>query len=184
MSSLTEFFEASTITRGKLVGVDDSARGQTLEVEGYGGERFSKVLRAQSHGFSSHPPIDAVGQFLRLGSSDRLVALGFENETRPVSSPAGTAVLYDANGNTIFAKGGEGLKMRAKAGGIEVEADTGSISLKRGDMQVSLGPDRIEFGLSGGLKVVLTPGRVDLGGEGGARVMTDAGFSSKVFAIL
>lgn len=184
MSDITEFWDASSITRGKIRAVTDSARGQTLDVEGFTGERFSKVLRGQPHGFSSHPPVDAVGHFLRLGSSDRLVALGFESGARPVDSPPGTAVLYDDKGNTIFAKGADGVKMRAKAGGIEVEAETGNITLKRGGMSATLSDDRIEFSLASGLKIVLTPGRVDLGGEGGARVATESGFSNKVYAVL
>lgn len=184
MSDVTEFWDASSITRGKIRAVTDSARGQTLDVEGFTGERFSKVLRGQPHGFSSHPPVDAIGHFMRLGSSDRLVALGFESGARPVNSPPGTAVLYDDKGNTVFAKGADGVTMRATQGGVAIEAETGNITLKRGGMTATLSDERIEFSLASGLKVVLTPGRVDLGGEGGHRVATESGFSSKVFSIL
>lgn len=181
---ITEFGEASTFTRGRIVAVDDSKRGQTLTVEGYPGERFTGVLRDQPHGFSSVPPVGAVGWFERVGSSDRLRAIGYDSDKRPLSSPPGSAVLYDDKGNTIFAKGADGVTVRAKEGGIQVEAETGTISMKRGGMQVTMSDTRIEFGLADGLKVILTPGRVDLGGEGGARVATESGPSNKVFAIL
>jgi phage gp45-like len=184
MSSVTEFGEASTFTRGEIVSIDDSARGQTMTVRGYRGETFTKVLRDQPHGFSSVPPIGATGWFERIGSSDRLRAIGFDSDKRPVASPDGSAVLYDSSGNVIFAKGADGVKMRAKAGGIEVEAETGNITLKRGGMTATLSDQRVEFALASGLKVVMTPTRVDLGGEGGARVATDSGLSSKVFAVL
>jgi len=184
MTDVTEFWDASSITRGKIRAVTDSARGQTLDVEGFTGERFSKVLRGQPHGFSSHPPVDAVGHFLRLGSSDRLVALGFESVARPVNSPPGTAVLYDDKGNTVFAKGADGVTMRATTGGVAIEAESGTVSLKRGNMQATISDNRIEIGFASGETIVLTPGRVDLGGEGGARVATESGFSNKVFAVL
>lgn len=163
----TEFFAASEVTRGKIVSVDDSGDGQTVTVEGYRGERFSEVLRGQSHGFSSHPPVGAVGHFLRLGSSDRLVAIGHETPSRPRSIPPGAGVLYDASGNLIFAKGGEGVRIKAVAGGVMVEADSGTITMKRGDLTVTMSDTRI-----------------DLGGPGGTSVVTLAGPSNKVFAIL
>lgn len=181
---ITEFGEASTFTRGEIVAVDDSARGQTLTVKGYRGETFTKVLRDQPHGFSSVPPVGSTGWFERVGSSDRLRALGYDSDKRPLASPVGTAVLYDAAGNTIFARGSDGVKIKAAAGGVAVEAETGTISLKRGGMQATLSDERIELALASGLKVVLTPGRVDLGGEGGARVVTESGLSDKVFAVL
>lgn len=88
--------ESSTITRGTLVSVDDSGDGQKVTVKGFAGEQFSEVLRAQTHGFSSNPPADAAGHFLRLGSSDRLVALGFETPDRPRDLPPGTSSFYNA----------------------------------------------------------------------------------------
>ncbi|CAN7315585.1 phage baseplate assembly protein [Bosea sp. LjRoot9] len=164
---ITEFGEASTVTRGKVVAINDSARGQTITIDGYSGERFTGVLRGQPHGFSSHPPIGSIGYFLRQGSSDRLTAIGYESEGRPVNSPVGTAVLYDDNGNQIFAKGSDGVSIKAVNGGVMVESDTGTITLKRGT-----------------LTVTVSATRVDLGGTGGQAVQTVGGPSTKVFAIL
>lgn len=98
MSEVTEFGEASTITRGRIVSVDDSGETQTLTAEGYAGERFSEVQRPQAHGFSSHPPEGATGTFLRMGSSDRLMALGYETPSRPRNLPPGVPALYNADG--------------------------------------------------------------------------------------
>lgn len=98
MSEVTEFFDASTITRGKIRSVDDAGATQKLEAEGYASERFSDVLRPQQHGFSSNPPDGAVGVFARMGSSDRLMALGYETEGRPRNLPRGATALYNADG--------------------------------------------------------------------------------------
>ncbi|QEL26158.1 hypothetical protein FQV39_28770 [Bosea sp. F3-2] len=98
MTDVTEFGEASTITRGRIVAVDDSGETQKLTAEGYAGERFSEVQRPQAHGFSSHPPEGAIGTFLRMGSSDRLMALGYEMPSRPRNLPPGVPALYNADG--------------------------------------------------------------------------------------
>lgn len=90
--------ESSTITRGTLVAVDDSGPWQKITVRGFAGEEFSEVLRAQSHGFASNPPVGATGTFLRHGSSDRLTALGFEAEGRAKDLPPGASALYNADG--------------------------------------------------------------------------------------
>lgn len=94
----SEFWSASSVSRGRIVSVDDSGENQTVVVAGFRGERFSGVLRGQPHGYSSNPPVDAVGNFLRLGSSDRLVALGYETPGRPRDLPTGSPALYNADG--------------------------------------------------------------------------------------
>lgn len=90
--------ESSTFTRGTIVSVDDSGPWQKIKVRGFKGEEFSDVLRAQSHGFSSNPPVGSTGNFMRLGSSDRLFAMGFEGEGRVKDLPTGVPALYNADG--------------------------------------------------------------------------------------
>ncbi len=90
--------ESSTFTRGTIVSVDDSGPWQKIKVRGFAGEEFSDVLRAQSHGFASNPPVGAVGNFMRAGSSDRLFAMGFEGEGRAKDLPPGVPALYNADG--------------------------------------------------------------------------------------
>ncbi|TCR69686.1 phage baseplate assembly protein [Bosea sp. BK604] len=172
----SEFWAASELSRGKLSKVDDSGDGQFVDFAGYRGESFTKVLRPQPHGFSSHPPADAVGIFMRHGSSDRLSAIGFETPSRPRSIPAGTAVLYDAAGNLIFAKGGEGVRLTAAQGGVTVTASAGNVLVESTSGTITL--------KRGGMVVIVSDTRIDLGGPGGQRVATEAGFSNKVFAIL
>lgn len=98
---MSEFTLASEITRGKITAVDDSGDAQTIKAQGYAGEAFTGVRRSQPHGFSSHPPVGAVGEFARLGSSDRVVALGFETPGRPKNLPAGAVALYNADGTIM-----------------------------------------------------------------------------------
>ena len=150
-------WDAPTITRFKVISTDDSGDSQTISAEGYSGETFTKVYRAQPHGSSSHPPVGAVGHGLRMGSSDRLLMLGFETPGRPKNLLEGQKVLYDSSGNMIFCK---------TADGIRVSAATGTVEITRGPM-----------------KVIISATRVDLGGPGGSGVMTSSGPSSKVFAI-
>lgn len=152
------FDSSSTFTRGRLVSLDDTGEHQRMVVEGYAGERFSNVVRAQSHGFSSSPPAGAVGHFMRMGESDRVFALGYETPQRPLNTIGGGAVLYDGTGNIVYAKMG---------GGVEVKANAGTVTLTRGS-----------------LSVTISQTRVDLGGPGGTAVLTQAGPSTKVFAIL
>jgi phage gp45-like len=168
------FAGATQITRGRLVSTDDSGEHQRLTFTGYAGEKLSDVVRAQPHGFTSHPPADAVGYMLRMGESDRVLALGFETPNRPRSVPPGTAALYDSSGNVIFAKAGQGIRIRAETGGMTIETPEGSVTIAggTGDMTITRGP----------MKLMMSATRIDLGGPGGAAVQTTAGPSSIVFA--
>lgn len=155
---MREFWDAPSITRFKLTKLDDSGDHQRLSAEGYSGETFTDVARAQPHGSSSNPPQGAVGWGLRMGASDRLLMLGFETANRPKNLRPGEQVLYDSSGNVIFCK---------TADGIRITAATGTVEITRGSM-----------------KIIISDNRIDLGGPGGARVATEAGFSNKVFAVL
>jgi phage gp45-like len=155
---MRDFYDSSLTFRARLVGIDDSGDQQLLDFEGFAGERFTKVARASFHGFSSNPPIGSVGWVQRIGSSDRLQALGFENTSRPRNTVSGGGVLHDEFGNIIYAK---------MAGGIEARVVNGKFEV---DVQ--------------GMKIIATAARIDLGGPGGFAVETVAGPSSKVFAIL
>ncbi len=155
---MRDLYDAPTITRAKLISVDDSGKHQLLDFEGYAGESFTKVARAQPHGVSSHPPAGAIGHILRMGSSDRLFAIGFETPGRPRDLPAGAQAIYDDGGNII---------RLTTADGISLDAATGVARLSRG-----------------GMSIIVSPDRIDLGGTGGSAVQTVAGPSSKVFAIL
>jgi phage gp45-like len=92
---------ANVFTRARLLGFDDSGDFQTANFRGFAGETYTKVHRIQPHGFSSHPPADAVGLMLRMGESDRALAFGFETPGRPRNVPQGGTALYDQHGNVL-----------------------------------------------------------------------------------
>jgi phage gp45-like len=155
---MRDLYDSSLILRGELTGLDDSGEQQLLSFKGFAGEEFTKVARAGVHGFSSSAPAGAVGYAARIGSSDRLLALGFETPGRPRGTVAGGAVLYDQAGSIVYAK---------MSGGVEIKAAAGSVEITRG-----------------ALKVIVSDTRIDLGGPDGQAVQTVSGPSSKVFAIL
>lgn len=145
----------ASIRRARVQEVDDSGTQQIFKkMSGLASELPEDIYRPQSHGLSSNPPKDSEGLFLALGGrSDRLIALGFEHkDNRPKDTPSGQTVLYDDKGNVIFAKGSDGILIKAKAGIVAVDP---------GGKNVYLGGD----GKSGNY----------------AKVMTESGPSSNVY---
>lgn len=83
------------LTRATLVEVDDSGSQQLLRLKGLHGEEFSKVYRFQPHGFSSVPAVGSEGVLLRMGETERMLALGFEAKTlRPKGNSAESTHVY------------------------------------------------------------------------------------------
>lgn len=144
------------LRRATVEEVDDSGSQQLVNMRGLKGERFTKVYRAQPHGFSSVPPEGSEAVLLALGGrSDRVIMIGAEHrDHRPRNLPGGAQALYGINGELISLIGGV---VRIVGATLMVEADT---------------------------KVVLKAPRVDLGEEGGDKVVTEAGPSSKVYAVV
>jgi phage gp45-like len=126
-----EFWHAPAITRARVKAVDDSGDHQTIDFTGHDGEEFTKVLRLQNHGFTSNPPDDSYGYFMRMGESDRLVALGFENKNRPKNLPRGAKAIYDQHGKVLkFVEtktdldGGDKDFRQRKVKKVQLDADT------------------------------------------------------------
>lgn len=95
------------IRRFTFSGVDDSGKESYADVEGMKDEKFTKVLRVQQHGFSSHPPkgSHAIGLALN-GSSDMLVIIGGESgDKRPSGTAEGDSMLYNGNGAKVHLEG-------------------------------------------------------------------------------
>lgn len=117
---MRDFHDAPAITRVKLAGLDDSGEHQVADFSGHKSESATRVLRLQQHGLTSNPPADAYGYALRMGESDRMVALGFETKDRPKNLPPGVTALYNAQGNilslhetrTDWNHGGKGYHLR------------------------------------------------------------------------
>lgn len=173
---MNEFHHAGAVTRGRIVRVDDAGDHQRIEVRGFAGELFTDVVRAQPHGFTSNPPVDAVGHFLRMGESDRLFALGFETPGRPRSIPAGGKALYDSSGKVLKFLPGDGVDL--DAAGQTVTIRNASVVKIEGTASVSMGV--------GSMWVNVTGGRVDLaasaaGGAAPVRMMTESGPSNVIW---
>lgn len=161
------------LTRATLLEVDDSGTQQMLRLKGLHGEEFSQVYRFQPHGFSSVPPVGSEGVLLRMGETERTLALGFEEKSKRIKGlPAGSGVLYDANGNFLKFVGNSasleavGQPFTIKVGTFTVEAN--EIVLKAGGNVARIRPGRIDLG------AMIAPNRV----------MTEAGPSSVVYAVV
>lgn len=152
----------SKARRARVVKVDDSGTQQKLDLRGLASDQPQKIVRIGQHGFTSNPPQDSEGILIALGGrSDRLMFLGGEHKDhRQKSLKAGQAVLYDDKGNVIFAKGSDGISVKAKNGLVEIASQ---------DNKVTISGQNIYLGGDGS-------------GGGYSRVMTEAGPSANVFA--
>lgn len=93
---------AWTISRATIEAVDDAGTQQLVRARGLRAETFTEVHRVQPHGLSAVPPVGSEGTFLRLGASERVLALGFENKQhRPRGLNPGEVALYDASGQMV-----------------------------------------------------------------------------------
>lgn len=167
------------LRRATLERLDDSGTQQIIKkMRGLASESPEDIFRAQTHGFSSHPPKGSEGLLLALGGrSDRMVALGFEHkDKRPKSLDEGGSALYDADGKIIkLVK----EKNYWDAGGKPVEITNATTIEIKGQTDITIGLD--------GRWIRIRPGRVDLGIESKDedapyKVMTEGGPSAIVYA--
>ena len=91
----------TSLFRAEHIAADDTGDIQTASAYGHASERLDAILRIQSHGFSSNPPVGSHGIGLRLrGESDLAVLLGLEHQdTRPRNLGVGDSALYNADGS-------------------------------------------------------------------------------------
>ena len=155
----------STVSRVRVVKVDDKKSQQFVNLKVRKSEEHDKVLSIQPHGFSSNPPNDTEGVLIQMGGrSDRsLLLLGSHEKHRPKETKAGGALLYDDKGNVVYSRGEDGISVNAKTGVVEVRSQNDKVTVKPG----------------GGKNVYL-------GGDGTdgsyAKVMTESGPSINVYA--
>lgn len=170
-----------TLRRARVDKIDDAAAQQIMKkLIGLKGDQPEDVYRAQSHGLTSHPPKGSEGLFLSLGGrSDRIMGLGFEHKDhRPKNLPEGGTALYDHSGKV--------LKMVKDQ--TELDAGGKPVVIKNATTIKIEGQSDVAIGVNGRW-IRIRPGRVDLGitsptGQADPAVMTDAGPSSKVFAVI
>lgn len=117
----------ATLRRAGVLKVDDSGEQQLVDLIGLASDKPRKVVRVLPHGFSSNPPLQSEGIFKSLGGrSDRGMFIGGEHsEYRQKNLTSGAAVLYDQNGNVIFANMQNGIQIDAKTGGVYVKPEPG-----------------------------------------------------------
>jgi phage baseplate assembly protein V len=91
------------LLRAILATVDDSGSQQLMKLTGLAGQTIGEAVRSQPFGLTSVPPAGAEALILAIGGGmDRAHALGVEHpQHRPTGNPAGSTVLYDANGNAV-----------------------------------------------------------------------------------
>ncbi len=87
------------LTRGTLESHDDSAGQQLIDARGLSGESFTKIYRPMQFGFTSNPPKGSDLALFRMGSSERILAMGVEHpDKRPKNLPDGVTAIYGADG--------------------------------------------------------------------------------------
>jgi phage gp45-like len=117
----------ATLRRASVQKVDDSGTQQLVNLIGLASDQPQKVVRVLPHGFSSNPPLQAEGIFKSLGGrSDRGMFIGGEHpQYRQKNVTSGAAVLYDQNGNIIYANMKDGIQISTKTGQIYVKPASG-----------------------------------------------------------
>lgn len=171
----------------ELTAVDDSGKQQTVSHYAFKGEDHSGVYRPQPFGMSSRPPKGSTGIVVSLGGErSRSVFLGGEHDDhRPRDLEEGEAKLYDAEGNLIYLSRKNGTKIKTVKGDTVIETDDGKLTLSsKGDKTLESKNGKVTMKASGDV-VIEASGRILLGGAGAtAAVATNAGYSTKVFAVL
>jgi phage baseplate assembly protein V len=170
------------ITRGTLTRADDSKKMQELSLDLHRDENRGKVEHWQPYGLISVPLPPSDGECAEAlvahidGSRSHAVVIAVaDRRSRPLNSQPGETGLYDDQGQRIH----------IKREGISIDAGPSKkpVTVTVGNAVVTVADGKITADV-GGTKIIVSPGRVDLGGEGGSRVATEAGLSSKVFAVL
>jgi len=125
----------SMIRRAMVQQVDDTGPQQLLNLIGLVGDQPQKVPRVLPHGFASNPPQGAEGILKSLGGrSDRAMFIGGEHpQFRQKNLASGASVLYDQNGNVIFANMKNGIQISTKTGNVAVTAAQGQNIFLGGD---------------------------------------------------
>ena len=138
------------LRRAQLIGLDDSGARQLLNLSALKADQPRNVPRMSEFGFSSSPPPGADFLLLSLGGGSRSMAIGGEHKDfRQANLPSGTSVLYDDKGNVIFAKGSNGIVVKASEGAIVVSPGDGQNLYLGGDgTDGSYSPVRTAAGFS------------------------------------
>lgn len=183
----------SNSARGRITAVYDDKGVQKVDVKMLSGEVHTGVERFQQSGLTTHPMAGAevVVSYMGGNRTHPIVTAVEDKKRRKKNLKAGGAALQDLSGagvevvtesdGLLVNSNGQPLTMRFDDG-TTLTMGGGEVRIKKGDAEVTISDTSLVA--KKGLLVQITPTRVDLGGTGGARVATEAGLSSKVFAIV
>lgn len=163
--------------RARIVKVDDTGTQQLVDLKALKKDQPQKVHRLQLWGLSGNPVADAELLMLLMGGgSDRHLAMGGEHKDyRPKNLKSGETKLYDSLKQFVY----------LSQAGITIDAGEGKkpITLKCGNAVVTVVDGKITAKV-GDMTLAVSAGRIDLGADPAPNaVMTDAGPSTKVFAV-
>lgn len=164
----------------------DGDKLQKVLATGYNGEEL-KLLRVQSHGFSSSPPAGSLAAAIAIGGRrDMALLLGGE-------MPGQRMVKHRGGGLTVYDTGGQYMAFdldkvsMVTLGPLTMTVSNGKITLES-DQGVDIKAPSVSMngaGLGGGNSVIGgSGGNVDLGGTGGKRIrLEDGSLTSNVRAV-
>ena len=165
--------------RFEVTGTDDSGPEQLISGKALQGEAFEppfQLVRLQDHGVSSHVPNGSKAiAFFPFGDGKRGYVFGVESdEHRPKNLKEGETAIYDRKGNKTTYKNEDG-----------VERDLGDRDETIKGKKVTIEASEELIVKVSGMILRVRPGRIDLGAmEAPHAVATQAGFSTKVFAVI
>ena len=169
------------IVRGTIEKVDDSQKMQTVDARLLHNEMLTGIERPQNYGFSSVPVGPQGTQAAELmvgflhGNRSHPMVLGVDDRrTRPTGWKEGESGLWHYKGATA--------KFTDDGFVHDQGSDKKPLVVMVGNLTVTWADGKAMIDV-GGTQVIVQAGRVDLGGPGGSRVLTEAGPSSKVYAI-
>lgn len=170
------------IARATIKKVNDRPKVQEIDVEMLHEEEKTNVEYFGQYGFKSVPlkpagkeKAEAVVVFPAGNRSHGIVVAIDDRRHRPRDWKEGEVGLYDDLKQTVRLTR-DGIRISGGDGKKPMEFTVGNAKGRIEDGKITLTVDS--------MKVIITPSRIDLGGEGGSKVATEAGYSSKVFAVL
>lgn len=113
--------------RIQITSVRDDGELQLVSGKTQAGEEIEDAVRLQGHGFSSYPPVGAIGLVVFMyGRRDMPAVIGVEDPAQRVRGQnAGGSTLYDHNGNTLRLSGDSGSALVSETGNTIVGAKSG-----------------------------------------------------------
>ena len=188
------------LSRGVVTASADSYPVQTVQVRLMANELLT-AERYTAYGFHSVPPpadsngangAEVVVAFMHGNRSDPIVVADIDRRTKPKNWKPGDSGHWHYQGashkltTTGFAYDAGPMKQphAVTVGNCTVTWADGTATIKVGDKSTFTVTASQITGTVNKTSITISDGRIDLGGAGGSPVATQAGFSTKVFALL